>query len=267
MDEQFAEKKQMIAEESEKLMRKSLWMIISFFTLLGVCIVLFLLLQDNKFFIFNLNRTFDNVPSPLISEIFSLFFLVIIVGGFVSYIFFAIAYFKRRGQDDEELIKSYRSYKKTYNLADVFSVVPVFLVIVMLVNGFFFSFAQVDGISMQPTFCDGDAVIIRYVDDYIKDDIVILEIENVYLIKRLIAGPGDELVVNGTGVYVNGILVEDTIVSGNIGYNTIIPEGQYYVMGDNREHSQDSRYFGLIDEAQLLGKVIYRISGSRCDVS
>ncbi len=267
MDIEFEEKKQLIADESGKLMRKSLWMIISFFTLLVVCIVLFFLLQDNKFFIFNLNRTFDNVPSPLISEIFSLFFIVIIFGGFISYVFFAIAYFKRRRQDGDELIKSYRSFKKTYNFADIFSVVPVFLVIVMIINGFFFSFAQVDGISMEPTFCDRDAVIIRYVDAYQKDDIVILEIDNVYLIKRLIAGPGDQLVVNTTGVYVNGILVEDTIANGNIGYNTVIEEGEYYVMGDNREHSQDSRYFGLVDQEQLLGKVIYRISGSSCDVS
>jgi len=156
-------------------------------------------------------------------------------------------------------------FKKLYNLSDIFSVVPIFLVIVMVLNGFFFSFAQVDGVSMEPTFCNSDIVIIKYVSDYDIQDIVILEENNMYLIKRLIAKPGDKLLVDSTGVYVNDILVENTLGNGSVGYSEmIIPDGFYYVMGDNRVNSQDSRFFGLVNQEDMYGQVVLKLSGSTC---
>jgi signal peptidase I len=250
--------------EDKKLMKKSLRAIISFFTLTIACIVLFIILQDNKFFIFNIHRSYDNVPNPMISQLFSLFFIVIIIIGFISFIILGVRYFRRLKEADEERIASFDNYKKLYNTSDIFSVVPVFLVIVMVVNGFFFSFAQVDGPSMQPTFCDNDAVIIKYVEDYNQEDIVIFEVQEdgstIYLIKRLIAGPGDKLVVNQNGVYVNDVLVEDTIVNGLVTYDIDeIPDGFYYVMGDNRNNSSDSRTRGLIAYDDLIGIVVLKI--------
>ncbi|MDC7243080.1 MAG: signal peptidase I, partial [Sphaerochaetaceae bacterium] len=149
----------------------------------------------------------------------------------------------------------------------LFSIVPLFLVIVMVINGFFFSFAQVDGISMEPTFCDNDAVIIKYVEDYERNDIVILQQDDLYLIKRLVAVPGDTLTVNASGVYVNGELIEDNVGNIYIAYDEIvIPEGYYYVLGDNRDYSEDSRLFGLKSEENMLGKVIYKISTTTCEI-
>ncbi len=259
---------QELMEENEKLMKKSFRMIISFFSLLVVCVVLFVVLQSNKFFIFNLKRSFVNVPSPLIAEIFSMFFLVVVILALISYVVFTVEFAIRKTMDEDEIIESFLKFKKKYNFADVFSVVPAFLVVAMVINGFFFSFAQVDGVSMQPTFCDGDPVIIKYVSDYEVDDIVIIEEEDIYLIKRLVAVAGDQLLVNSSGVYVNGVLVESNIGNDFIPYNNvIIPEGSYYVLGDNRRNSQDSRYFGLKSDEDMLGIVVLRMSDTACPLS
>ncbi len=265
------EKQEELINEQKKLMRKSLRMIISFFTLTVTCAILLVLLQDNKFFIFNIHRSFDNVPNPLITQMFSIFFIVIIAVGLISYLSMLVAYLKRRNMSFDEKVDSLSKYKRIYNLSDIFSVVPIFLVIVMIVNGFFFSFAQVDGPSMMPTFCDNDAVIIKYVDEYEAQDIIIFQVEEndgsvIYLIKRLIAIPGDKLVVNSTGVWVNDVLIEDNIVSGTVSYNVeTIPDGYYYVLGDNRNNSSDSRTRGLISYEDLIGRVVLKVSSNTCN--
>lgn len=249
-----------------KLMNKSLRMIISFFASFIIGVILLMVLQGNKFFIFNFRRTFNNVPSPLVAELFSVIFSVIVILAFVSYILFTLKYIRRKPLNINQQLKDLQGFKRLFSLADIFSIVPIFLVIVMVINGFFFSFAQVDGISMQPTFCDHDAVIIKYVQEYQIDDIVILEQDDIYLIKRLVGKPGDTLVVNASGVYINDALIEDSVGNRYISYDIVIPEGYYYVMGDNRNHSEDSRFFGLKAEESMLGKVLYRISTSTCEI-
>lgn len=85
-------------------------------------------------------------------------------------------------------------------------------------------------------------------------------------IKRLIALPGDEVVVvNHLGVYVNGELQPEPFVNeiaidcGAFCSPTTIPPGYYFMMGDNRNQSKDSRYFGLQPKNRLIGRAIYRV--------
>jgi len=84
------------------------------------------------------------------------------------------------------------------------------------------------------------------------------------LIKRVIAGPGDTIEINGSDVYVNDILINEPYIN-NDGNNIVdkitIPEDQYYVMGDNRLHSKDSRMeeIGLISIDDIIGKTNFRI--------
>ncbi len=256
-----------LLSDYNKLMKKSIWMIISFYGMLLVSFGLFLYLQQNKFFIFNINRSFENVPSPMIAELFSMFFFAIIIIGLISFLVLTVAFVQQKTkvlQVDEE---TYEAYRKKFSVADVFSVVPTFLVIVMIINGFFFSFAQVDGESMEPTFQNNDAVLIKYVESYDTDEIVIVDKGDMYIIKRLVAQAGDHLVVNETGVYVNDVYISSVMYedsSGNLkllnykSYDIIIPEGSYYVLGDNEYHSSDSRVEGLFTEDNMIGVVIFK---------
>lgn len=84
------------------------------------------------------------------------------------------------------------------------------------------------------------------------------------LIKRVIAGPGDKIEIDGENVYVNDELLNETYINDS-GYNTIyieeIPEDYYFVMGDNRRWSLDSRdpEIGLIEKERIVGKTTLRI--------
>ncbi|HPJ23417.1 MAG TPA: signal peptidase I [Bacillota bacterium] len=267
MEEEYnVEETEELVLENKKLLRKSLIAIIGFFSMFIISLILFIVLQGNKFFIFNLHRTFESSPSPLIAEVFSVFFVFIIIVALITYSLFARSFYLRKKLTEDEQLESLTGFRRKYNTADVFSVVPIFLIIVMIINGFFFSFAQVNGTSMQPTFCSDDAVIIKYVESYEDNDIVILEQSDMYMIKRLVAKPGDTLLVNWSGVYVNGELLESLVGSSTVQYNLVIPDGYYYVLGDNREVADDSRHFGLVSEENMLGKVVLRISNTSCEI-
>ena len=100
----------------------------------------------------------------------------------------------------------------------------------------------------------GDVVIFKYPDD-----------ESVYYVKRIIGLPGDTVEVKNGGVYLNGSeepLEEKytrEITMGEFGPYEV-PEGHYFMMGDNRNNSLDSRFWDnkYVEEDKILGKVIFR---------
>lgn len=84
------------------------------------------------------------------------------------------------------------------------------------------------------------------------------------LIKRVIGIPGDEVDIRDGYVYVNGIKLEESYVSGEtiaaeLEFPIKVEENKLFVLGDNRIVSKDSRHFGLIDIKQVEGKAVYRI--------
>ena len=83
------------------------------------------------------------------------------------------------------------------------------------------------------------------------------------LIKRVIGLPGDKVVIKNGDVYVNGkqqsdYYTEDRYTAGDI--SVTVPEGEYFCMGDNRQHSTDSRFssVGCVSSSLIKGKVIFR---------
>lgn len=89
------------------------------------------------------------------------------------------------------------------------------------------------------------------------------------MIKRVIGLPGDHIQIKDGSVYVNGEKLEESYISNEILTESFIlndftvPEGYYFMMGDNRERSSDSRTLGCIPKNKLEGRVIRKSMASR----
>lgn len=135
------------------------------------------------------------------------------------------------------------------------------------------SITQVVGPSMNATLEHGDVLIldkIKYRFSEIKrGDIVSLQYgDSKFFIKRIIGIPGDYISIKNNNLYINGVLYNEPYVSENqvyddfemssLGYSKI-PDGMYFVLGDNRSNSEDSRLIGLIPKENIAGKIDLRI--------
>ena len=159
---------------------------------------------------------------------------------------------------------------KEQNQLEWFETLVSAVVVLVLVFSFFFRIIQVDGSSMVPTLHNGDRLIVwgaGYTPE--RGDVVIVDGDTVYgkpLVKRVIAKGGDTISIDyATGeVVVNGqlldepYLAEPTRLGYDIEFPYTVPEGTLFVMGDNRNNSDDSRddRIGCIDEDYVLGKVV-----------
>ena len=118
---------------------------------------------------------------------------------------------------------------------------------------------RVNGDSMKDTLHNGDIMIlniIKYRFSEIKRfDIVVVNKGNEYIIKRVIGLPGEKVEYRNNQLYINDELVEDhysTEVTED--FIATVPKDSYFVLGDNRTNSLDSRYFGPFSKKQILGK-------------
>jgi len=118
---------------------------------------------------------------------------------------------------------------------------------------------------MYNTFSDGDVLLVQKVniDPLKRFDIVIIQNNYFTIIKRVIGLPGETISINES-VYIDGILLEndygETIKDGGIANEKIVlEEDEYFVLGDNRNNSIDSRTLGTINIEKIKGKVIFQI--------
>lgn len=140
---------------------------------------------------------------------------------------------------------------------------------VYLIFHFVIGLAIVSGSSMEPSLSDGELVVFYRLDSaYQPGDIVIIHREeNLEYIKRIVAEPGDvvelseegNLLINGEVQQESQLLGRTLAVSENITYPYTVPEGCYFVLGDNRENSRDSRTFGAVDGEEITGRVFLHL--------
>lgn len=161
-------------------------------------------------------------------------------------------------------------YKNRYSAvlkSTVFSLITVAAAAV-LVATLWLPVLQIFGSSMTPTLQDGDIVFSVKSSKLEQGDVVAFYYNNKILIKRVIAGPGEFVNMDEEGnVYVNSVLLnEPYLTERSYGQTDIelpyqVPDEQYFVMGDHRSTSVDSRNtaVGCITEDQIVGKIVFRI--------
>lgn len=134
---------------------------------------------------------------------------------------------------------------------------------------------EVPSASMETTIMTGDRLFAEKVSYHFADvqpgDIVVFsdpQVPSRVLVKRVIATEGQTISISGGTLYIDGVAQSEPYVTGetyplsqtagnvSISYPYVAPEGEVWVMGDNRENSSDSRYFGSIDEDTIFGKAI-----------
>lgn len=133
----------------------------------------------------------------------------------------------------------------------------VIIVIVLLIRTFIITPVQVDGSSMDPTLQDNQILLLKkYQKNYKRFDIVVIDDGSERLIKRIIGLPGETIEVKDQKLYINGKYVKEEFEhdeTDDFTYEGKIPENHYFVMGDNRDDSLDSRVFGAFSKDQILG--------------
>lgn len=127
---------------------------------------------------------------------------------------------------------------------------------------------QIAGTSMEPSLNDGDIVLLVKTDRLETGDLCAFYYSNKILIKRIIATPGDYIWIESDGtVFLNGEALDEPYVSEkalgecDVEFPYQVPENNYFVLGDKRETSIDSRssVIGCIAEDQIIGKIFWKL--------
>ena len=185
---------------------------------------------------------------------------------------------KRENEHTEDIESvSFEKYqrKKSSGLKSVLDFL-LFILIVVAVCFLFLHFVAVrsvvDGNSMYPTLYDGDNLIVEKVSYYFhapeRYDIIVFELadeKNVHYIKRIIGLPGETVQVSDGSIFINGEKLETDVYgyeAMNNAYSAADPftlgEDEYFVLGDNRNNSKDSRIIGPVKKKQFLGRAFVR---------
>ncbi len=171
---------------------------------------------------------------------------------------------------------------RTRSIVEWIVVIAGALVIALLMKFFLIQVFWIPSGSMEHTLDVGDRVIVNKLSyrlhDINRGDIVVFERpedqqeEIKDLIKRVVALPGEEISFDAGNVYIDGQLLDEPYLgegTRSTGHTygggcppeqpCQVPQGQIWVMGDNRSNSKDSTYFGPIDEDDVVGRAFFRI--------
>ena len=170
-------------------------------------------------------------------------------------------------------------------LSETLEVIALAMIMFVGVRGVAHNY-RVDGSSMVPTFHDGDALIVNRLAYKTFDlgwlpllgrdgwqpfgaptqgDVVIFIAQKIPaerdFVKRIIAVPGQTVEVHDGHVVVNGVAYEESYIASKPAYEykaQVVPPGKLFVLGDNRNNSQDSHLIGMVDQGEVVGRVDVR---------
>lgn len=160
---------------------------------------------------------------------------------------------------------------------EVIKMVAISLAIVLPIRYFLIQPFYVKGASMEPNFHDKEYLIIDEISYRFKQpqrgDIIVFRYPRdpqEYFIKRIIGLPGETVQIKDNGVYIfnqeypDGLKLDESYLPANISTiaysedKVTVGDKQYFVLGDNRQASKDSRSFGVVDKSFVIGRVFFR---------
>ena len=165
--------------------------------------------------------------------------------------------------------KRYRR-QKAYNkaLSGTVYVLTIVAAVAVLIATLVLPVLQIEGTSMEPTLYNGDIVLLMKTTRFDRGDLCGFTWNNKLLIKRVIGVPGDWIEIDTDGtVYLNGEKLDEPYVEQkalgecDLEFPYQVPQEQFFVIGDMRESSIDSRntVIGCIPKEQIVGKVFFRV--------
>lgn len=158
---------------------------------------------------------------------------------------------------------------------DFLQSIVVVMAIMVMIYLYGVSPQEIKGASMEPSFFNAEYILTNKVvyklKDPVRGDVVIFKAPKnpeIDYIKRVIGLPGDTVGLRNNAMYVNGIVIDEPYLSPGItifggsflaeNQEIVVPQGKYFVLGDNRPHSADSREFGPIPKVDFIGKAFLR---------
>ena len=160
-------------------------------------------------------------------------------------------------------------------LFDFLQGIVVVLAIMVMIYLFLLSPQEISGASMEPNFHDGEFILTNKFEYKLhlpeRGDIVIFKSpgdKQIDYIKRIIGKPGDTVELKNNAFYVNGVKLDEPYLASDVyifggsflheNEQVIVPPGKYFVAGDNRPHSSDSREFGVIPLEDFIVRAMLR---------
>lgn len=133
------------------------------------------------------------------------------------------------------------------------------ITVIILIRTYIVTPIRVNGTSMYPTLKQNEIMILNKIglkSGIDRFDIVVVKTDNNRIIKRVIGLPGESVMYEDGKLYINGKYVEDSYsLSKTKDFdNIVLKDDEYFVLGDNREVSKDSRMIGPVKKEQILGK-------------
>ncbi len=161
-------------------------------------------------------------------------------------------------------------YKRKYRqvLKSTVDSLIVVAALAVLIATLVFPVLQISGSSMEPTLNDEEIVLLLKTTNMKRGELCCFNYQNKLFIKRVLGLPGDKIYIDINGdVYVNDVLVDEPYVTDkalgecDIDFPCYVTENHYFVLGDHRSTSIDSRnsIIGLIGEEYIIGKICFRV--------
>lgn len=163
-------------------------------------------------------------------------------------------------------------FKNTFRfLFDILESIVVALAIFVVIYLFLFQPHQVKGASMEPNFHDGEYILTNkfqyHFDTPKRGDVVVFKSPqnpDIDFIKRIIGLPGETIKLEDNRYYINGVELTEPYIAEELftyngsylrdGMEIVVPQDHYFVSGDNRPRSSDSREWGPIEKSSIIGK-------------